>query len=352
MRAKAPVPARPEIHQITLPLPAGWGPQEAVQVYLIDAQPLTLVDTGVRSEASLAALESTLDGLGFGLAEIERVVLTHAHRDHLGLVETIRRAGADLQCLAHQDDADLIESYEMRVASRLDDMHQLFEEHGVPEEMLSRMRADRANVLDRDLAEGEPTRVDRRLRHDDRVAFKHFSLRVRHSPGHTPGHILLEDEEEQLLFTGDQVMGNAIPNTETFYTSEWPEVGDPLRRRPRFKGLLAMRASLKALRGRPFKMLLPGYGGVIRRPDRAVRDTLLFYEVRLQRIERGLRHLAAMGQDVTAFDLWHSLFPDNESMDERRAHLLTLIGALDCLEADGDVFFERRADGVLTVRHR
>ena len=58
-----------------------------------------------------------------------------------------------------------------------------------------------------------------------------------------------------------------------------------------------------------------------------------------------------MGQDVTAYDLLKSLYPENDSAAERRSRLLTLIGALDCLEEDEDIRFERRGDGVLTVRH-
>ena len=186
-------------------------------------------------------------------------------------------------------------------------------------------------------------------RDGDQVAFKNFALRVHHSPGHTPGHILLEDEEHGLLWSGDQVMAQAIPNTENFYIQALSEPGDRLNRRPRFKGLVEMRKSLMRLRGQRFRRLLPGYGGIIERPERAIRVTLLFYDVRIQRIDRGLRHLAAMGQDVTAFELWQALYPQDESIDEMRTHLLTLIGALDCLEADGLVRVER-CDSILTHR--
>jgi len=97
---------------------------------------------------------------------------------------------------------------------------------------------------------------------------------------------------------------------------------------------------------------LPGYGGVVRSADRAIRDTLLFYDVRLQRIDRGLRHLAALGQDVTAFEIWSSLFPHDEPPDVMRSQLALLIGALDCLENEGKLETLRRADGVLVHHHR
>ncbi len=354
---RSPVPERPQIHQIVLPLgvsPTNASPslRRSVQVYLIESQPLTLVDTGTRLPASRAVLEAALEERGHGLSDIERVIVTHAHRDHMGLVQTIRDAGATLECLVHEADASVVESFPDVVRDRVMAMTPLFREYGVPEDLLERLQADRIDLLDVDEAEGEATIVDRVLREGDRVEWKDFSFDVRHSPGHTPGHVLLEDEDLGLLFTGDQIMGQAVPYAENFYTSDVPDPGDPLRRKPRFRGLVELRRSLRRLRGRPHKVFLPGFGGVIRRTDRATSDTLLYYEVRVQRIERGLRHLAAMDQDVTAFEIWKALFPADEGLAELRSHMLLLIGALDCLEEDGNLVTERRSDGVLTHHHR
>lgn len=361
-----PVADRPQIHQISLPL--SWasvagtivGGPDSTQVYLIEGEPLTLIDTGVRSDASRAALDGALERLGYGFADIERVVLTHAHRDHFGLVETLRAAGAELECCVHEADAEVVEGYSQIVRDRVEGLSRMLFEYGLPESLEARMRADRLRDMALDEAEAEATSVERRLRQADRIEWKDWGLTVLHSPGHTPGHILLEDADAGLLFTGDQIMAQAIPRAENFYLDAPPEPADPLRRRPRFRGLVEMRRSLKRLRGRRDKLLLPGYGGAIQRADRTIRDTLLYYEVRIQRIDRGLRHLAAMGQDVTAFEIWKALFPPGEAglepmearFDVLRAQLLMVIGALDCLEEDGLLITERRADGVFTHHHR
>ena len=353
----SPVSERPYIHQIVLPLSGASANGTSatppyVQIYLIDSQPLTLIDTGPRTAPSRARLEAALEEFGFGLADIERVVVTHAHRDHMGLVQSIREAGANLECLVHEADAPVVESFSETTRLRMAEMVPLFREYGVPEELVQRMHAEWAGSLVVEEAEGEATTVDRVLREGDRIEWKDFAFDVRHSPGHTPGHIVLEDEALGLLFTGDQIMGQAIPYAENFYKDELPAPGDPLRRRPRFRGLVELRQSLRRLRGRPYKIFMPSYGGVIRRTDRAVRDTLLHYDVRIQRIDRGLRHLAAMGQDVTAFEIWKALFPADEPLGEMRSQLLLVIGALDCLEDDGMLVTERRPDGVLTHQHR
>jgi glyoxylase-like metal-dependent hydrolase (beta-lactamase superfamily II) len=348
-----PVSERPEIHQIVLPLArAAERTVTNVQVYLIEGEPLTLIDTGLRSPESHAALELALEELGHDLAEIERVIVTHGHADHIGLVETLRRSGARLECCVHESDVRMVESWTEVITKRSEQIGSLFHEFGVPEAVLDRLEAGRRARLVRQLDESEPTGVDRILRDTDRLAFKSFELVVRHSPGHSPGHILLEDEELGVLFTGDHVMAQAIPNTANHYVEGGhPDPRDPLRRQPRFRGLREIRRSLRALRGHRFKRLLPAYGGVIRRADRAIRDTLLFYDVRIQRIDRGLRHLAALGQDVTAYDIWKSLFPQDEPYEVMRAHMILLIGALDCLEDEGKLETRRRSDGVLIHHH-
>ncbi len=353
---RSPVPERPQIHQIVLPLVGetvdSLVAPTHVQVYLIESQPLTLVDTGTRTPESRAVLEAALEQFGFELADIERVVVTHAHRDHMGLIQSMRDAGADLECLVHEADVAVVENFIGKVHERVLEMTALFREYGVPEEMLERLEADRLERLVVDQAEAEATHVDRILSDGDRVTWKDFALDVRHSPGHTPGHILLEEESIGLLLSGDQIMGQAVPYAENFYRSELPDPTDPLRRRERFHGLVELRKSLKRLRGRPIKTLLPGNGGVIRRPGRAIRDTLLHYEVRLQRIDRGLRHLAAMKHDVTAFEIWKALFPTDEPIALMRSQILMIVGALDCLEEDGKLVSARRGDGVLTHHHR
>src|SRR5438876_9586377 len=57
----------------------------AVNAYLLAGEPLTLVDTGPATEEAWADLEAGLAGLGYGVGDIGRVLLTHGHVDHWGL---------------------------------------------------------------------------------------------------------------------------------------------------------------------------------------------------------------------------------------------------------------------------
>lgn len=324
---------------------------DSVQVYLIEGEPLTLIDAGLGTPESLACLESALDELGYVPTDIERVVLTHAHRDHLGGIQMLRDAGASIECCVHEDDVASVEIFDRAMRLRGLETVSLFREYGVAEEMLESLHRDRLARQSAGEAECRATSVERVLRETDRIGFKDFDLVVQHSPGHTPGHLLLEDEKLGLLFTGDQVMAQAIPNAENHYLTGLPDPADPTHRRPRFRGLLEMRKSLRRLRGQSFRTLLPGYGGMIAHPDRAIRETLLYYDVRTQRIERGLKHLAAMVEEVTVNEIWKALHPNSGSLAATESELLLLIGAIDCLEEDGLVRTTRRPDGVLTHNH-
>ena len=77
------------IHRLPIPTPFAVG---RVNCYLIEDDPLTLVDTGPNSGKALDELERALAEHGRRIEDLERIVITHQHIDHLGLVEHPRRA--------------------------------------------------------------------------------------------------------------------------------------------------------------------------------------------------------------------------------------------------------------------
>jgi glyoxylase-like metal-dependent hydrolase (beta-lactamase superfamily II) len=338
------VPELPHLHQLALPTPWEIGP---VQVYLVEGDPLTLIDTGVARPDSRRALEACFDALGLRLDEVRRVVLTHHHTDHMGQVQALRDAGADLELWVHEDDAREVELYSMERDERIEEGSELFREYGVPADLLERQEAQLRAWIAEESPLCAPTRVDRLLRGGDRVPFEGFELEVIHAPGHTAGHVVLHEERSGTLLTGDHVMGRAVPFTETYLLPGAPEAGDPLARRPRFHGLLAYLQSLRRLRGGSFRRILPAHGGLIDRPARAVDEALLFYEVRVQRTLRALRRATDAGGAVSAWQLWQALFPKLDPVSQMRTRMMMVIGALDVLEQEGRAVASRGHDGSL-----
>src|ERR1700730_1129489 len=82
------------LHCLSLPTPFPVGP---VNAYLIEGDPLTLIDTGPKADVSRQALETALASLGYRVEDLRRVIITHHHVDHCGLAaEIVRRSGAAL----------------------------------------------------------------------------------------------------------------------------------------------------------------------------------------------------------------------------------------------------------------
>ena len=85
------------IHAIPLPSSFAIGP---VNSYLIEDDPLTLVDAGPNSATTFAALEDGLAALGHRVEDLGLILVTHQHLDHMGLVGLLaRRSGAELAAL-------------------------------------------------------------------------------------------------------------------------------------------------------------------------------------------------------------------------------------------------------------
>ena len=72
---------------LVLPTPFPVGP---VNCWLLRGDPLTLVDAGPNTPEALAALEAGLAGHGLRIEDVELLILTHQHSDHVGLAATIR----------------------------------------------------------------------------------------------------------------------------------------------------------------------------------------------------------------------------------------------------------------------
>src|ERR1700758_4795525 len=87
-----------KIIPLSLPTPFYIG---AVNVYVIKEDPVTLIDTGPKTKEAIKALRSGLRQAGISVADIRRIVLTHAHEDHCGLARALRDEAKDAEVFVH-----------------------------------------------------------------------------------------------------------------------------------------------------------------------------------------------------------------------------------------------------------
>lgn len=164
-----------------------------------DDDGFTLVDVGWRSAPR--AIEQTVTRAGHQLTDIARIVVTHAHPDHVqGLAELRRRTNAEV--LIHAGDAPWLASGRVPPSGRC----------GVLGRTLDKLP----------LLHWEPVVADQELADGDRVG----SLRVIHTPGHSPGHIVLLHEPTSSLLVGDAVFNRGKLSTGHNFLSSDPATRD------------------------------------------------------------------------------------------------------------------------------
>ena len=273
-----------KIHRISVPTPFYVGP---VNVYLIEEDPLTLIDAGPRDEGSLAALRSGLASLGHKISDIKRVIISHAHADHYGLARVIvKESGAT--AYIHEWDAPAVSADTDYRAYR-----ELLTAAGVPREAINRMEAGYEEFK----GFAYPLDHVETLKDDDEIIFEHQSLTVVHTPGHTPGSICLVRTSNRLVFASDTVLKTITPN---------PVLSpDPINVKRRFQSLGEYLVSLARIRALAPTVLKGGHGDDVTDYDEHFHRMYRFTNARQSKL---LTLLPKNG--ATAWETSMLMFPD------------------------------------------
>jgi glyoxylase-like metal-dependent hydrolase (beta-lactamase superfamily II) len=306
-----------KIHRISVPTPFYVGP---VNVYLIEEDPLTLIDAGPNSPESLEALRAGLSRLGHKLSDIRRVIVSHAHADHYGLARVVvEESGASVYI--HAWDAPAVKPNLDYSAYR-----RLLTGAGVPREMIDRMEAGYEKFS------GFAYPLDRVeiLEDEDEILFEHESLTVVHTPGHTPGSICLVRTSNRLVFASDTVLKNITPN---------PVLSpDPLNEQRRFQSLGEYLVSLARIRSLAPTILKGGHGDDVDDYDEHFNRLYRFTQ------ERQAKLLSLLPKDgVTGWGASSMLFP-NANGYHRFLAVSETIAHLDYAVAEGRLHMERRGE--------
>jgi glyoxylase-like metal-dependent hydrolase (beta-lactamase superfamily II) len=145
---------------------------------------LTLVDTGAPGSGPLIA--EAIRELGHHPADLQRVILTHFHGDHIGAAAEIAGWG-EVTVYAHYADAPFIRGEAAGPPPDLADWERpIFEQV-------------HTQISDEPPA---PVRVDRELHDGDVLDFGGGAQAVA-VPGHTPGSVAVYLPGPRVLFTGD-----------------------------------------------------------------------------------------------------------------------------------------------------
>ena len=311
--------ARAGIHRLAIPTPFMVG---AVNAYLIEDEPLTLLDTGPNSGKSLDALERALGEHGRKVEDLELIVVSHQHMDHLGLVDILqRRSGAEVAALDAL--APWMADYADRMAA--DDVfaEDIMRRHGVPEEVAIALRS----VSTAFRGWGAAATVTRPLTPGSDLVLRDRTLRVLHRPGHSPSDTVFHDAARGLLLGADHLIGHISSN--------------PLLARPldgsgsavdRPRALLTYMDSLRETQAmEDVEVVLPGHGDPVTDHVGLVTDRFRLHERRAAKIH-GLLGDGALTAHQVAQRLW-----GNVAVTQAYLTLSEVLGHLDLLEQRGEI---------------
>lgn len=307
------------IAKLPLPTPFPVGP---INCFLFKNDPITLVDTGLNTDKTYEELSRSLQDHGLRISDIEVIIVTHGHRDHMGLLgrlleETNAKAYGhplvDKLGEVNPDDASVRKEFFLGI------LH----EFGVPDETI----AEANSLYDRFKQFSEPYKLDYLVEHEGST----LGYNTYFVPGHSPSDTLFVDYDRGFTIVGDHILTNTNPN--------------PLLRRPeagetRARSLVEYQASLRESRERELGICLPGHGDLIVDARAAIDGILSKHARRSNIVEKLVRE-----GHTTPYAVSRKLFPELPA-PHLHLGLSVSVGHLEVLEERG-ILQQTHENGVL-----
>jgi glyoxylase-like metal-dependent hydrolase (beta-lactamase superfamily II) len=309
------------IHCLPIPTPFMVG---RVNVYLIEDEPLTLVDTGPNSGKALDELETALAGHGRRVEDLELIVITHQHMDHEGLAQILaRRSGAQVAALDRL--APLLERF-----GDVNEADDAFAEatmlrHGLSPDIAVALRS----VSRAFRAWGSSVQVTRRLHDGGKLELRDRTLQVFHRPGHSPTDTIFWDDARGELIAADHLIKHISSN---------PLLSRPLdggEERP--QALVTYLNSLRQTRELPARIVYSGHGEPIDDHVALIDERFRLHERRAQKILGLIAEQPRTAHDI-AQALWGNVAVTQAylTLSEVLGHVDLLLNAEQAREVDRD----------------
>lgn len=184
-----------------------------VNIYLLeDGDGFAMVDTGFGNDATIAAWNELFDGALAGVS-ISRVIVTHAHPDHLGLAGWMVQR---FQCPFHMSQIEYLQGVyhqHRRTEERVENSRRFFRRHGMDDSITGQLLGRGQDYLKKTVP---MPACYQRISHGDRITIGAREFEVITGAGHSPDQVMLYCAGDNLFLSADQVLSKISPNVSVW----------------------------------------------------------------------------------------------------------------------------------------
>lgn len=216
-----------------------------------------LIDAGINSDECWNLVQKKLKNINRSVRDLDAIILTHHHVDHIGLVNRIREV-YDIPVFAHYKAFKRLKRDESYLQKRIAFFEELYLNMGCQHEVEKEIaRLQKAAVQNKSqTVNGDFLPIEE----GDII----FGLSVLEMPGHSVDHIALFHEESGTLFSSDIVIEHLSSNA----LIDFDENGI------RTPALSQYEHSLKRILDLQVKKIYPGHGKIIHEPKLVIQQKL------------------------------------------------------------------------------
>jgi len=321
------------IEPIRIEIPLGIMFQ-TVNCYLIPGEQLTLIDCGLYTEENWQHLKEMINSHGFKVSDIEQVIITHEHRDHIGLLPEIM-ANSDAIVRAPKVIKGWFSQPEEMKKLQGEFNGRLFNSLGFPKKELAKVD----HFFEGELMGRKVGQMDRFYFYTEgeRLRIGEDDWEILNTPGHCPNQFVFLQKEQKRIFGSDML----LPITPMpIIVEDVNNYGQPTR------SLHELLASFHRLLKFDIQMVYPGHGPIFVGANAMIEKQLARIEIRkeecLEAIKNGIS---------TPFQINRKMYP-YQNMPPDFSGMFMILGYIDLLEEEGRITKNYSEEGIITLHFR
>ncbi|MCM3766159.1 MBL fold metallo-hydrolase [Neobacillus niacini] len=294
-------------------------PVGSINTYLLFGEKLTLIDTGANLPKNWGMLTKSLEKLQLSIHDIDQVLLTHHHIDHVGLLDRILECHP-IPVLGHPNNRPWLLPDKQFVEWHHEFFHQFLSEFGLPAQLCGT-----GKLFFEKLQELSCSNVDLTVELNEGDSIPGLpEWQIIETKGHAQSHISFYRESDQLLIAGDHIIKHISSNAAI----EPPLTPNENRATP----LIQYMSNLKKCVEIPIDTIFTGHGTPVMNLQELV-------EERLDDIEKRAAVIKGIISEKykTGFEIVQELFSPKTVKEQLMLVVYEAIGHLDLLVERGEV---------------